>query len=168
MSFVPKDQNVNLWVGSWAVSLASLSAPIAHAKLNRASLTCCTQLDTCLVACIQLDTIISYPAVFQCPTFHAPLLIWIYIFFLKSNIARQFLSKNQHTMLLTWFFDICTRRTIRIDNMTSILKEHPGNLSGFSESQLFYFSHMNFLVFQAVGLLRPLTFARIEIITKLY
>ena len=69
-------------------------APIAHARLNRSSLTWCTQLDMCLVACTQLDTSFSSLAVFQCPTFHAPLLIWIYIFFLKGNIARQFLPKK--------------------------------------------------------------------------
>ena len=107
MSFVPKDQDVNLWVGSWAVSLASLSAPIAHARLNRASLTCCTQLDTCLVACIQLDTIISNPAVFQCPTFHAPLLIWLDIFFLQGQysltVSFETISTHNALDLIFWY-----------------------------------------------------------------
>ena len=82
-------------------------APIAHARLNRASLTCCTQLDTCLVACIQLDTIISYPAVFQCPTFHAPLLIWLDIFFLQGQysltVSFETISTHNALDLIFWY-----------------------------------------------------------------
>jgi hypothetical protein len=97
-------QNVNLWVGSWAVSLASWVAPIAHARLNRASLTWCTQLDTIfrwslfvLVVCIQLDKSFSYVAMFQCPTVHAPLLIWLYIFFLKGQYSLTVCFKTIST-----------------------------------------------------------------------
>jgi hypothetical protein len=138
-------------------------------------LTWCTQLDTTfrwslfdLVACIQIrhnhliSSCVSVSS-FPCSITN---MAWHFLFERPIRVD-SFFRNNQHTMLMTWFIYIYIyiymhmphNMSVRIDNTTIILEEHPGVWAWVSDhrqpprqetylvTQLCYFSHMNFLIY---------------------